>query len=436
MKEFWKLLSADVCNEITNSVFFNKEYEGIYHKSFLVIRQNWIQTMIHLAPSSMSITLYKRMKACQSVSQMAIQEDTKEILERSRNGVTSPIPLNEHYSNLLLFEQNAEKSIEELIELAVKDGLKIQEILLALHLLEKAYQMNTTDCVTNYLKKRITLYVQEETESLQTVSEWLMEWISDLFLHEKPLLKECLQTMQSSLQSLYPSCESDSTRLSLQSLCQAILFITTTQSVEDRSLTLTLTTIISTCITNGQISLTFSSLESLANSLIELLTETNSQSYLPLIHTVEILLERLVIPSSYTSLLPSITLCDMLPLFTQSQAILAYAYRHSFFDALALSRTHALTSHSSHQFLSFIVRSSCQELQSQLCHSAIATLLRIDHPVEAFFFILSPLFVLFHSFTYSLVSITYSGSFSDGYDPQLITMEKSPINCFWLSGYN
>ena len=126
----------------------------------------------------------------------------------------------------------------------------------------------------------------------------------------------------------------------------------------------------------------------------------------------------------------------MLPLFTQSQAILAYAYRHSFFDALALSRTHALTSHSSHQFLSFIVRSSCQELQSQLCHSAIATLLRIDHPVEAFFFILSPLFVLFHSFTYSLVSITYSGSFSDGYDPQLITMEKSPINCFWLSGYN
>ena len=190
VKEFWKLLSADVCNEITNSVFFNKEYEGIYHKSFLVIRQNWIQTMIHLAPSSMSITLYKRMKACQSVSQMAIQEDTKEILERSRNGVTSPIPLNEHYSNLLLFEQNAEKSIEELIELAVKDGLKIQEILLALHLLEKAYQMNTTDCVTNYLKKRITLYVQEETESLQTVSEWLMEWISDLFLHEKPLLKE------------------------------------------------------------------------------------------------------------------------------------------------------------------------------------------------------------------------------------------------------
>lgn len=392
MKEYLKLLSIEDCDEITEYIFFHEEYAGIYHKSFLSVRQEWIQIILHLVPSSTKLPLYKHMKACQCVSQMAIQEDTSEVLEQSRDGIVSPIPLREHYSRLLLFEKNADKSVKDMMEIAVKDGLNINEILFALRLLEKAYQMNANESVKEYIQCRIEGYVEEVRESLRDVSEWLMEWFNDMLNHEKPLLKECSQTIQLTLKSLYSSCGSDSMKLSLESLCQSILFIITVQGVEDPSLTLTLTQIISACLTEGRLTLTHSSLDSLAESLIELLEHSDSHSFLPLIHTSEILLERLVVPSAYISFLPSISLSDILPLFTQSQSILAYASRHFFFDSLALARTHAFTSHSP-QFPTLTIRPHSRELQQSLCYSGLATLLRIDNYVDALFFSLSPLFV-------------------------------------------
>ena len=245
-------LTSIASTYLLKSVFFNPDYEGIYHRSFLATRQAWVSTTLAALKAvgntsdddhSMKeiITLLTRMEACQSVSKYAIQKDVRRSIDRSRSSSLSsltssprspfipgsPTSMNNYgffsdqYSRFLFFEKHANEDIDSLMRIASDEQIGLVEMLSVLQIIEKAFGVKAHMCVKELVLQRVIQYIQLEDEkpesshsdmtkkdvkreerTYESVFAFLYESCFELHTSEGGLLRDLITTLTHTLCTL------------------------------------------------------------------------------------------------------------------------------------------------------------------------------------------------------------------------------------------